>query len=39
MDQKDPERMDMDMERTPELFQIVVRANKKLQEKFHHNVD
>jgi hypothetical protein len=39
MDQKELARMDMDMERTPELFQIVVRANKKLKEKFLHNAD
>jgi len=34
MDQNDPFRMDMDIERTPKLFQIVVDANKRLKEKY-----
>jgi hypothetical protein len=34
MDQKDPQRMDLDIERTPKLFQIVVDANKRLKEKY-----
>ena len=33
VDQKDPLRMDFDIERTPKLFQIVVDANKRLKEK------
>jgi hypothetical protein len=34
MDQKDPLRMDFDIERTPKLFQIVVDANKRLKGKY-----
>ena len=33
-DQNDPFRMDLDIERTPKLFQIVVDANKQLKEKY-----
>ena len=33
VDQKDPLRMDLDIDRTPKLFQIVVDANKRLKEK------
>ena len=33
-DQKDPMRMDLDIERTPKLFQIVVEANKQLKKNF-----
>lgn len=34
MDQTDPLRMDLDIERTPELFNIVVEANKRLKAKY-----
>jgi hypothetical protein len=34
-DQKDSLRMDLDITRTPELFKIVVDANKRLKEKFN----
>jgi len=37
MDQKDPLRMDLDIERTPVLFNIVVDANKRLKEKYGIN--
>ena len=33
MDQKDPQRMDLDLQRTPVLFKMVVVANKKLKAK------
>lgn len=33
-DQKDPMRMDLDIERTPKLFNMIVDANKRLKQKF-----
>ncbi|MDR1172444.1 MAG: hypothetical protein LBL24_08335 [Bacteroidales bacterium] len=36
-DQGAPQRMDLDLQRTPVLFQMVVDANLKLKEKFGIN--